>query len=257
MVFETLLNPVFSPLLNINILVAIAIISLLISLIITLVYKYMTDQTMMKDLKQRQKEMQKKMKALKSEPDKMMKVQKEAMNLNMKYMKQSFKPTLITFLPIIIIFGWLNANLAFDPILPGQEFDATVLFNNGYSGMVDISLPNGVEVLGASSVEIADDVASFRMKGEAGDYLLVFDHEGKHYDKELTITTEQRYAPVQKTFKKQPVNSVTLSNNKLIAINIFGKNEGGLFSGRIGWLGTYIIFSLLFSLGLRKVLKIY
>ncbi len=258
MVFESLLNPIFSPLLKLNILLAIAIISLLISLIITIVYKYMTDQTMMKDLKTRQKDMQKKMKSLRNEPEKLMKVQKQAMELNMTYMKQSFKPTLITFLPIIIIFGWLNAHMAYDPILPGQEFPVDLVFQSGFTGDVTVSVPEGVSVVGDSVQDIDEyGMAKFNFKAEEGDYLLVFEHDGTSYDKELTVTTEPIYAPVQKTFKKQPLRMITIGNDKMIAINLFGKDEGGFFQGRVGWLGTYIIFSLIFSIGLRKLLKIY
>ncbi len=258
MVFETLLNPIFSPLLKLPIVAAIAIISFAISLLITVVYKYVTDQTMMKDLKTRQKEMQKKMKALKKEPEKMMKVQKQAMEVNMQYMKQSFKPTLITFLPIIIIFGWLHAHMAYEPILPGQEFTTHLQFHQGFTGDVSVSVPDGVEVAGDMTKQIGPHgTVNFTFKGEEGNYLLVFEHDGKSYDKELTITTDQAYAPVQKTFKKEPLQMITLGNDKLIAINLFNKEEGGFFSGRVGWLGTYIIFSLIFSLSLRKLLKIY
>ncbi|MBW2964914.1 DUF106 domain-containing protein [Candidatus Woesearchaeota archaeon] len=258
MVFENLLNPIFSPLLNIPPVVAILIISFLISFIITIVYKYMTDQTMMKDLKTRQKEFQKKMKALRGEPEKLMKVQREAMEVNMQYMKQSFKPTLITFLPIIIIFGWLNAHMAYEPIMPGQEFPVTLTFNKGYDGdTVTVSVPDGVETVGGASKEIKADMVTFRFTADEGDYLLVFEHDGTNYDKELTVTTGKQYATVTKIFKKQPLRMIETGNQKLIAINLFSLEEGGWSKGRFGWLATYIIFSLLFSLGLRKILKIY
>ena len=112
-----------------------------------------------------------------------------------------------------------------------------------------ISVPEGVEVLGNSTAEIKASQASFDLKGDEGDYLLVFNYEGKHYDKELSITKEQRYAQVQKVFKKEPIKMITLNNQKLIAMNLFG--------WKIGWLGTYIMFSLIFGIGLRKLLKIY
>jgi len=259
MVFESLLHPIFAPLLALPPVAAIALISFLISIIITLVYKFMTDQTMMKDLKTRQKEMQKKMKALRGEPDKLMKVQKEAMDVNMKYMTQSFKPTLITFLPIIIIFGWLNAHMAYDPIMPGQEFSATATFHSGFNGDVSVSVPQGIDIVGDAVKPIGEDgTVMFNFKGEEGNYLIVFEHDGRSYDKELTITSGREYAPVQKTYKKAPLSYVTLGNSKLIAINLFGLGEEGhWYQGRLGWLGTYIIFSIAFSMGLRKLLKIY
>ncbi len=64
MVFETLLDPIFSPLLNLPTLLAITLLSFLISLIITLIYKFATDQDLMKRLKEEMKELQKEMKDL-------------------------------------------------------------------------------------------------------------------------------------------------------------------------------------------------
>ena len=249
MVFDNLLNPVFSPLVALPPIVGIFIISLIISLIITIVYKYMTDQTLMKDIKTRQKTLQKQMKEHRKDPPKAMKLQKQAMELNMQYMKQSFKPTLITFLPIIIIFGWLNANLAFMPINPAEDFTATLIFDKDITGEVSVSAPSGVDIVDGSTQIIEDQMAVFKFSADQGDYLLVFEHEGAHYDKELSITEEQRYAPVQKVFKKKPLKAISLSNRKLIPIPITEKY--------LGWLGTYIIFSIGLSVGLRKLMKIY
>jgi uncharacterized membrane protein (DUF106 family) len=255
--FETILNPIFSPLLKIPAVIAIAIVSLLVSFIITIVYKYMTDQTLMKDLKTRQKDLQKKMKTLRSDPAKLMKAQKEAMEVNMKYMSQSLKPTLVTFIPIIIIFAWLNANIAYEPILPGQEFTATLTFNKDFAGNVTLEAPENIKVIGSSNKEITNGTASFKMKGKEGEYGLPFTYDNKKYTTTVIITKDTRYAPVQKTFSKEPLKMITLSNQKLIAINLLGRDEGGFFSGRIGWLGTYIIFSIIASFGLRKLMKIY
>jgi uncharacterized membrane protein (DUF106 family) len=248
--FETLLDPVMMPLKAMPPILAMIVISLIVSLIITIVYKYVTDQTLMKDLKTRQKEYQKKMKALRSEPEKMMKVQKQAMEANMQYMKHSLKPTLITFIPIIIIFAWLNANFAYEPIMPGQEFTATLMFNPGVDGQVTVTTPQEVTVVGNSTAEVMASAAMFKFKADAGNYLLVFDHKGQKYDKEVTIS-EGKYAAPQKLFKNQAMQSITLSNEKLIVLPLL------IFGWKLGWLGTYIIFSIVFSMLLRKVMKIY
>ena len=126
--FEGLLNPVFGPLLNLSPFWVVTIISALVSLIITVIYKFSTNQNLMKQLKDEMKELQKEMKELKNDPKKMMEVQTKAMQTNSKYMMQSMKSTLITFIPIILIFGWMNANIAYEPILPGQEFTINALF---------------------------------------------------------------------------------------------------------------------------------
>jgi len=113
MVVTNLLDPVLRPLLNLPIFWVVAILSTSISFIITIVYKLMTDQNLMKQLKDEMKELQNEMKELRNNPEKMMEVQKKAMQTNSKYMMQSMKSTLITFIPIILIFGWMNANIAY------------------------------------------------------------------------------------------------------------------------------------------------
>ena len=64
MVFENILNPVFAPFLALPTLWAVLLLSFLISLIITLIYKYSTDQNLMKSLKDEMKELQKEIKEL-------------------------------------------------------------------------------------------------------------------------------------------------------------------------------------------------
>ncbi len=107
--FDSFFNLIFGPIMNLPAPLNLFIISSILTGLITLAYKYLTDQTKMKELKDEMKDMQKKMKEMKDHPDKVMSMQKDAMKKNMEYMKHSMKPTLFTFVPIIIIFGWLRS----------------------------------------------------------------------------------------------------------------------------------------------------
>ncbi|MDO8656456.1 MAG: EMC3/TMCO1 family protein, partial [Nanoarchaeota archaeon] len=117
---DSIFDPTLGKLLELGPFWALLILSLIISLLIILVYKYFTNQVEMKRLKEQQKEFQQKMKSLKSNPEELMKIQKEAMGVNMQYMKHSLKATLITMLPVILIFGWMNGHLANEPIFPNE-----------------------------------------------------------------------------------------------------------------------------------------
>lgn len=90
----------------------ILVMSFIITFFITIIYKFTTDQLLLKELKTQVKTYQVQMKEHKSNPQKLMEIQKESMGLNMKYMKHSMKPMLFTFIPIILIFGWLNTTSA-------------------------------------------------------------------------------------------------------------------------------------------------
>lgn len=250
MMFAELLDPVFRPLLNLHPLLAVGLVSLLVSVIITVIYKYTTNQTLMKRLKTEMKELQKEMKTLKEHPKEMMKVQKQAMDTNMKYMMQSFKSTLYTFLPIIIIFAWMNANYAFEPITPGEQFQATLEMQKGALGEVSLEVPEGIEIIGDSTQQIVENKVVFNMKGKEGEYIegeaLKFDYNDNVYFKDVIITEEDRYAKVEDK-GKDSYKSVKLSNRKKIVLPLLNW----------GWLGSYILFSIVFSMLLRKVMKVY
>src|SRR3989338_11477103 len=163
------LNFIFGPLLNLPPLLSIGIIALLISLAIVIIYKYMTDQSLMKDLKEEIKALQKQARELEEDPQKAMQAKKKAMEVNMKYMAHSFKPTLITIIPIFLIYGWLSSHYAYDPLIAGQEFSIIVELEEGISGLISLDAP-GLEILGEKSKNITDGKIIFVMRGPKGEY---------------------------------------------------------------------------------------
>ena len=88
--------------------VSVIILAVAVTFIMTIVTKYFTNQNRMKELKELQKACQIKLKDNKGNPEKMAEIQKEMMSCSMELMKHSFKPMLITFLPIIIFFWWVR-----------------------------------------------------------------------------------------------------------------------------------------------------
>ncbi|MBI4141918.1 DUF106 domain-containing protein [Candidatus Woesearchaeota archaeon] len=116
------LNLILAPFLIPPPLWGITALSFFIALLTTLVYKWTTNQSVMKELKQEIKTLQEQAKQLKQQPEKAMEIHKKVMETNMQYMRHSMKPTLITFLPIIIIFGWMQTHFT----------DAGTLLNLGF-----------------------------------------------------------------------------------------------------------------------------
>lgn len=249
MVFSQILDPVFMPIFRLPILFAVIIVSFVLSLIMVLAYKFFTNQSLMKSMKDDLKKYQAQMKEHRNDTSKMMKVQKQAMDVNMKYMMHSFKPTLFTFIPIIIIFGWLNAHLAFAPIIPGEEFTTSVIFNEGVTGEATINPPEGIDVIGNKTQQITGNSVSWKLKGNEGEYLLDYKINENEYTKDVLITQEQKYAPPVQPVNNGLVSAIHVDQSKLIVLNLFG--------WKIGWFGSYFIFTLVFSMLLRKLLNIY
>jgi len=249
MVFSALnsvLNPLFSPLLNLNPTAAIIIITALIAFLMTVIYKYTTNQSLMKDLKNEIKEFQKEMKELRNDPHKMMEVQKKAMETNMKYMMHSFRSTIFTFIPIILIFSWLNANLAFMPIIPGEQFNTNIQFNENVYGAVSIDVPEGITLISDKEVNVdSQKTANWVLKGQEGEYVLDFKFGDKVYSKGVIITSLQKYDEPVKLVNDGNIESISIDNKKMTLI--FG----------MGWFFSYIIFSIIFSMIFRKIMNVY
>ncbi len=92
---------------------SIILLAFLVTLIMTLITKYTTNQDRMKELREIQKACRIKLKQ--DRLDK--KAQEQMMECSMELMKHSFKPLLISFIPLIIFFWWIRG--IYSEILPG------------------------------------------------------------------------------------------------------------------------------------------
>lgn len=250
MVLDTLFNPVFLPLLRfLGPTLFVIVLSLLVSLLVTLAYKYLTNQEMMKSLKEDIKRHQEELKKHKDNPKKSMEIQKQAMSKNMTYMTSSLKPSLFTLIPLLLVFGWLNGHMSFEPLQPDKPFAVTATFVEGISGNATLVVPDEIAVLNENPQSITNGKVSWEVKGKTGEYLLEVRYGDNSFSKDVLIQEENGYKQPLKQFKDSAVKSIEVAHEKIITLNLFG--------WKLGWLGSYIIFSLIFSMVLRKVLKIY
>lgn len=249
MAFYDFLSIIFAPLLKLPPLLAVIALALIVSLIVILITKYTTDQSLMKKLKDDIKEHQKTIKELKNNPAKAMGVHKLAMELNMKYMAHSLKPTIITFIPVILIFGWMSSTFAYESIKPNQEFSIAAFFQENTNGNVELIVPEGITVIGSKAKKIENDKAEWILKGEEGEHLLEFAYAGEKQQTSVLITEGKKYInPVKKT--QGAIKSIQINYKKLVILPIGYKDW-------LGWLGAYIWSSIIFTISLRKLMKVY
>jgi len=262
---SSFLDPIFGWLLYLHPALAIFLISLLISVITTLALKFLTNQSLMKDLKKEMKELQEEMKELKNNPKKMSAVNSKFMETNMKYMTHSMKPSLFTLLPILLIFGWLTSHMAYYPLEPNQDFELTAFFKEGETGTVEIISPD-IMVKDDTTKDIINNKVNWILNWKEGEYNVSVLHKDKTYTKEVIISSEKDYAPVEKEYSsgglfsksKDPyMKKITLSNKKIIPFKDVPILQNIPWVSGWGWFGVYIFFSLAFSMILRKILNIY
>ncbi len=252
---DPIFDPIFGPILNYSPLLGIVVIALFITIIVIAAYWKFTDQKVMKALKAEQKEFQARMKELREHPEQMMKVQKEAMSKNMEYFKHSMKPTLITMIPILLIFGWMSGAIAYEPIFPDESFVVTADFAKGVSGNANLVLPVGMSFANSeASQEILDSQASWRLRAaEEGEYAITVSlGEGVSASKEVLISTDLEYSEPFDVFANSDIEKITIEYEKLRPLGSFD-----IFGWQPGWLAVYIFFSIIFSLGLRRLFGLH
>ena len=250
MVFENILNIIFAPLLKLPPLLSVIILSLLVSILIILITKYTTDQALMKKLKDDIKEYQKQIKELKGNPTKAMEVQKKSMELNMKYMMHSLKPTIITFIPIILIFGWMSSTFAYESIKPHEEFSVSVFLDKNTNGHIELVAPDEITIIDEKVKKIENDKATWKLKSEEGEHILEFVYNGEKQQKSVLITNDNKYIEPNKNTKDSSIKNIQINYKKSIILPIGYKDW-------FGWLGTYIWSSIIFTMVLRKFMKVY
>jgi uncharacterized membrane protein (DUF106 family) len=250
---DTIFNPWLGLALKLPPFWAILIISAFITVLVTVAYKYTTNQHEMKKIKDDLKMYQKEMRETK-DTKKLMATQKKALDLNMQYMKSSFKSTLYTFIPIIIIFAWLNMHIAYEPILPNTEFTITATFGEGARGNISMEATPELEMINGATQEIVDGKAVWKLKGAAGEYKTIFKYNNEEpYTHSVLITEENTYSVPQKIIKDSKLKLITNGNK---AVRPFGENFN-IFGWHPGWLATYIILSIALSAVFRKIMKVY
>jgi len=96
---------------------SIVLVSFFVTLIMTLITKYFTNQSRIKELKEIQKACKINLKDHQGNPQKIEEINKEMLNCSMELMKHTMKPTLITFIPLLLLLGWIRG--IYTTILPG------------------------------------------------------------------------------------------------------------------------------------------
>jgi uncharacterized membrane protein (DUF106 family) len=84
----------------------------ILSLVVTLVYRFGTDQPVMRELKKELKKHQGHMREHRKDPVKISEISKKSMEVNMQYMKHTMKPMFITMIPFLLIFTWLRGQFS-------------------------------------------------------------------------------------------------------------------------------------------------
>ena len=144
----------------------------------------------------------------------------------------------------------MSSTFAYESIRPQREFSVSVFFQKNTNGEVKIIVPEGVRILGDDVKKIENDKATWNLKGKEGEHILEFVYNTEAQQKSILITNKNKYIEPIKKISNGAIKSIQINYKKLVVLPIVYKDW-------LGWLGTYIISSIIFTLVLRKAIKVY
>ncbi len=239
-------------------LVVIILLSFSLSLLIVMFHKFFTDQEKLKKIKDeidvmrdKLKEMQKDLRKEDSDvtQEEMMSLQKKMMSKSFERTKDSMKVSLFTLIPIVFIFSFMNSHYIYENINPYDDFEVSVYMHDNISLDV-VSQLNSTLISEDYHEEIFRRVYSFE-GGSKGIHVIDFNYNDDSYSKEVLISDKQEYNEKTTKVDSEYIDRIEIDYNKLKPLGDFS-----IFGWNPGWLGVYIIFSIVFNLILRKLLEV-
>ena len=101
------------------------------------------------------------------------------------------------------------------------------------------------------------DKNTWKLKSDEGSHFLTIKHSEEEKTKKVLITKEYKYEDPVTNFDRSDIKSITINYNELEPFKEVKQGGISIFGWEPGWLGVYIILSVIFSIIMRKVLKIY
>ena len=214
-----------------NLILIVGGIAFVLALTTQLINKLLINEKLVDENKEKMKEYQKKLKTLEPKSKEFNEMQDKVLDISMVNMKQQFKPMIFTFIPFIIIFYLISGMFAFSAIDVGSEVQVELKGNGIFEA----------ECLGINETINSKFTTKAIVSGDC------------------TANLGGREANLSLVGSKKPIN-LDLSNLKLMItppkLVFFTLPFSLPFIGAsIGWLGTFITFSLISSLILSKLLK--
>ena len=247
--------------------VAIFVISLLISLVVNTIYKFTTNQKVMKRLQAEMKSLRDEIKNAKN-TSQASDLNKRLMEKTMQQVMQSMRSTLVTVIPIFLIFGWMSGHLAFSEASPGEEFTASITFEKEVLGNATLTADT-LEILTDSTQEVEDGRVEWTLKGDKGTHDITFAYGEEIYGREVIITDDWQYSDPHLEKKRTLLGLINIgddnpikdeSNIKLVSVDLkptYPFGNFSLFGWMPGWLATYFILTLSLTFPIRKLLRVH
>lgn len=210
-------------------------------------YLLIVDHELVRNSKTKMKEIQKQLKLVKPGDPQFKELYSQLMAENSKVMKQSFKPTFVTFVPFIIVFLLMSSYFSYVPIATGSSVQAII------SGQINGTLSfqsNCIQINKSSNLTLVSDKLPIELPAVVNSAQCVSFLSQAGIVRNVSIN-DLVGSTQEKTYQ---IGNSTLSfvPNPLVVVTL--PFSIPLIGNQLSWFWTYLICSLVSSLTLNRIL---
>lgn len=230
--------------------IAIILISIAVGASGQIAYLFIVDHEMVRNSKARIKELQQKMKGMKPDHPEFKPTYSQLMSENSKIMKQSMKPTFITFVPFLVVFLLMSSYFSYVPIVVGSPISAT--FSGNINGTLS-SVNNCIEFNGHNTVSIFSNDTFLKLNANAtksGSCTLILTANGKTYNSSFSLVGSSHIETVSLNSSK-----IAFTPNTLIVADL--PFSLPLIGNKLNWYWAYLIITFVTSIALNRIFAHY
>ena len=145
--------------------IIIIVVSIIVGASGQLAYLFIVDHEIVRASKQHIKELQGKMKGMKPDHPEFKPTYAEIMAENSKMMKQTMRPTFVTFVPFLIVFFIMSSFFSYAPITAGTTFSSTL---SGSANATLIAQNSCLQFNGSNNISLSSNSSSIPLETSAG-----------------------------------------------------------------------------------------
>ena len=265
--FGKLFEFLFLPFRNLSPWYGMIFISLLTALFMLFIFRYTSNQTGIKRVKDKIKAHLLELRLYKENMGTTLRAQGKIFRCNIKYIGYSAKPMLVMIIPLVLILAQLNLWFGYDSLAQGERTIVKVKLEDNLNPMdteaiLDSAAAIAVETPPLRIEEEKEICWRIRAKGE-GKHALPFTMNGEPFSKTIVISPSPlaKISPLKASRILDgflyPGESPLPKNLPVKAVEvIYPAKRLNLFGLKLHWLVAYFALSIIFAFALKRPFKV-
>ena len=265
---SSLFNLLIAPFESLNPLWSLTFISLLIGILMLTVYRYTSNQSGIKETKNKIRAYIFELRLFKDELAIVFSAQKKILTYNFRYMKYALKPMLFMIIPLAIILIQLEGWYGYKALLPGESALVSLKLSNGNPDVmagITIRTDKGLQI-DSPALRIPSEMeVNWRIRAnELGKHNLTFNVEDYTFQKEVVVSDKGLERITPGVFTSEFWNFVLSPGQKAIPDNPYVEqidvqyplNTIQIYKWGVHWLAVVFILSIVFGFALKGLFRV-